>query len=215
MTKVYPSLLPKPRSTLEVSPLPAEELPTYTGSPYAEIHGNKPYFTWNTLSTEVSVSFSNLDALGRCGTARAIVSIGTMPTTKRKSLHFIHPSGWHSKKYDIVPGGYLFHRTHLIGFQLSGENANARNLITGTQYLNIQGMKPFETRVASALKQRHLHVPYRVTPIFDENSVIASGVLMEAASLEDNGENICLCIYCFNLQPGIEIDYMTGESREL
>lgn len=187
----------------------------YNGLPYLEINNGIPFFAPDQLSTDRFASYSELDSLDRCGAACAIISRDTLPTGPRKGISRIHPTGWHSVKYGVVPGKYLFNRCHLIGYQLTGENANAKNLITGTRHLNIAGMLPFEDKIAKAVKQSRLHVLYRITPIFEDENLVASGVLMEALSLEDKCESILFCVFCYNIQPGIEIDYATGESREL
>lgn len=157
-------------------------------------------------------TYSPLDELGRCGVAYANVGKDIMPETERGSIGQIKPSGWHTVKYDCVDGKYLYNRCHLIGYQLSGENANERNLITGTRYLNIEGMLPFENLVADYVEETGNHVLYRVTPVYKEDNLLVSGVLMEGYSVEDRGEDICFCIYAYNVQPGIIIDYRTGDS---
>lgn len=150
--------------------------------------------------------------MGRCGVAFANICIDIMPTEERGEIGMIKPSGWHTVKYDVVDGKYLYNRCHLIGYQLAGENANPKNLITGTRYLNVEGMLPFENEVADYVKESNNHVLYRVTPIFESDNLVASGVQMEAYSVEDNGEGICFNVFCYNVQPGIVIDYATGES---
>ena len=157
--------------------------------------------------------FSELDELGRCGMVMACVGQDLMPTEPRGDIGHIKPTGWHSVRYDIVDGGSLYNRCHLLGFQLTGENANKKNLITGTRYLNVDGMLPFEDMVADFVKETNEHVLYRVTPIYEnETDLVAIGVLMEGWSVEDGGESICFCIFAYNSQPGVEIDYATGES---
>lgn len=187
-------------------------VPAYSGEAYIAINNNVPYFTDDDLTTTAFENYSALDGLGRCGVAYANVCREIMPTEKRGSIGKVKPSGWHTVKYDNVDGKYLYNRCHLIGYQLSAENANVRNLITGTRYLNIQGMLPFENMVADYVKETNNHVLYRVTPIFDGNNLVASGVLMEAKSVEDNGEGILFNVYCYNVQPGITINYANGES---
>lgn len=187
-------------------------IPDYSGSPYSTVNDNQPYFSDGDLTTVSFESYSQLDGLGRCSTAYACVSADTMPTEKRGSIGQIKPSGWHTVKYDCVDGKYLYNRCHLIGYQLTAENANEQNLITGTRYLNVDGMLPFENMVADYIKETGNHVLYRVTPVFEGNNLVASGVLMEAESVEDNGEGICFNVYCYNVQPGVSIDYATGDS---
>lgn len=187
--------------------------PDYTGDPYIEINDNLPYFTEEEISTEAFEEYSDLDSLGRCGTAYANICQELMPTGDRGDISSIYPSGWNNHPYDFVDGQYVYNRCHLIGYQLAGENANEKNLITGTRYMNVEGMLPFENMVADYVKETDNHVLYRVTPLFDGNNLVASGVLMEARSVEDDGDGICFCVYCFNVQPGVEIDYATGENR--
>lgn len=189
-----------------------DSIPAYSGSQYVTVNDNKPYFSDADLTTKSFESYSKLDSLGRCGAAFACVSTDTMPTGERGSIGQIKPSGWHTVKYDCVDGKYLYNRCHLIGYQLSAENANKKNLITGTRYLNIEGMLPFENMVADYIKETENHVLYRVTPVFNENNFVASGVLIEAESVEDKGESICFNVFCYNVQPGVTIDYATGDS---
>lgn len=185
----------------------------YSGQAYVSVNGNVPFFTSEELTTVSFESYSELDALGRCGVTCASIGQDLMPTEERGSIGMVKPTGWQTVKYDIVDGKYLYNRCHLIGFQLTGENANTRNLITGTRYLNIEGMLPFENMVADYVKETGNHVMYRVTPIFESNNLVASGVLMEGYSVEDKGDGICYCVYAYNVQPGIEIDYATGDSN--
>ena len=154
-----------------------------------------------------------MDELGRCGVAEACIGIDLMPTEDRGAIGQIKPSGWHTVKYDIVDGKYLYNRCHLIGFQLTGENANEKNLITGTRYFNVEGMLPFENMVADYVKETENHVMYKVTPVYDGDNLVAKGVIMEAYSVEDKGEGISFNVFVHNVQPGIVIDYKTGESR--
>lgn len=189
-----------------------DSIPAYSGNAYVAVNDNVPFFTADELTTSAFEYYSNLDSLGRCGVAYANVCTEIMPTEERGSIGSVKPSGWHTVKYDIVNGKYLYNRCHLIGYQLSAENANTKNLITGTRYLNIEGMLPFENMVADYVKETNNHVLYRVTPMFDGNNLVASGVLMEAKSVEDNGAGILFNIYCYNVQPGISIDYATGDS---
>lgn len=188
------------------------DIPAFSGSPYVVINNNIPQFSENDLTTTAFENYSDLDSLNRCGAAFANICIEIMPTEERGSIGMIKPSGWQTVKYDIVDGKYLYNRCHLIGFQLAGENANEKNLITGTRYLNVEGMLPFENMVADYVKETENHVLYRVTPIFEDDNLIASGVLMEAQSVEDGGDGILFCVYCYNAQPGITIDYATGDS---
>ena len=186
------------------------EIPAYSGTPYTEVNGNKPYFTEADLTTQSFETYSELDSLGRCGVAYANVGQDLMPTEDRESISSVTPSGWINREYD---GEYLYNRCHLIGWQLTAENANKQNLITGTRYLNIEGMLPFENMVADYVKETGNHVLYRVTPVFEGSNLVASGVQMEAWSVEDDGEGICFNVYCYNVQPGVEIDYASGESQ--
>lgn len=188
------------------------ELPEYSGEPYVEVNGNEPDFPEEERSEESFEVYSELDELGRCGTAYANVGTDLMPSGKRGSIGQVKPSGWQTVKYDLVDGHYLYNRCHLIGYQLSGENANEKNLITGTRYMNVEGMLPFENLVADYVKETNNHVLYQVTPIYDGDNLVADGVQMEAYSVEDGGEGISYNVYVYNVQPGIEIDYATGES---
>ena len=191
-----------------------EEIPPYSGEAYVAVNGNIPFFVEEEYTTESYEFYSELDELGRCGMTMACIGVDIMPTEDRGNIGSVKPTGWHSVKYDCVEGKYLYNRCHLIGFQLAGENANKRNLITGTRYLNIEGMLPFEDMVADYVKETENHVLYRVTPIFNGDDLVAEGVLMEGWSVEDEGEGVCFCIYAYNAQPGIVIDYATGESHE-
>ena len=188
-------------------------IPDFNGTAYVEINGNAPYFTQEEMTTDAYETYTPLDALGRCGAAMSCIGEELMPTEDRGSIGQVKPSGWHTVKYDFVDGKYLYNRCHLIGYQLTGENANRENLITGTRYLNVEGMLPFENMVADYIKETGNHVMYRVTPIFEGEELVARGVLMEAKSVEDNGEGILFCVYVYNNQPGVEIDYLTGESK--
>lgn len=186
----------------------------YNGSPYISLNANMPYFTdEEKLITEPFENYSNLDSLGRCGVAFANICKEIMPTEERGTIGQVRPSGWHTVKYNgVVDGNYLYNRCHLIGYQLAGENANELNLITGTRYLNIIGMLEFENTVSAYVEETNNHVLYRVTPIFEDDNLVAKGVEMEAWSVEDKGVGICFNVFCYNVQPGIEIDYATGES---
>ena len=189
------------------------EIPEYSNKPYVIINDNNPNFKETDFKAKSFEKYSNLDSLNRCGTAYANISIDTMPTEERGKIGMIKPSGWHTVKYDIVEGKYLYNRCHLIGYQLTGENANEKNLITCTRYMNTVGMLEFENKVADYIKETNNHVLYRVTPIFEENNLLASGVQMEAQSVEDNGKGIKFNVYVYNVQEGITIDYKTGESK--
>ena len=191
-----------------------EDVPEFDGkTPYVKINDGKPFFTDEDMVTKSYESYSDLDSLGRCGTTIACVGFDIMPTEDRGSIGMVKPSGWHTVKYDIVDGKYLYNRCHLIGYQLTGENANKQNLITGTRYMNVDGMLPFENMVADYVKETKNHVMYRITPIFEGTNLVAHGVLMEAKSVEDNGKGIEFCVYVYNNQPGIVIDYRSGESK--
>ena len=186
------------------------EVPEYDGVPYVEINDNEPEFTEEELTTVSYEEYSELDPLGRCGTAEACIGEDLMPDGEREDISEVEPTGWENREYDIVDGGYVYNRCHLIGFQLSGENANEENLITGTRYMNTEGMLPFENMVAEYVQETDNHVMYRVTPVFEGDDLVASGVQMEAESVEDNGAGICFNIYVYNVQPEIIIDYSTG-----
>ncbi len=190
-----------------------KSIPAYSGKAYVAVNDNNPYFTKSDLTTKSFEIYAPLDSLGRCGVAYANIGKEIMPTTERGSIGMVKPSGWHSIKYENVEGKYLYNRCHLIGYQLSAENANTSNLITGTRYLNMQGMYRFENMVADYVKETNNHVLYRVTPIFEGNNLLASGVLMEGYSVEDDGAGICYNVYCYNVQPGIKINYATGDSE--
>ena len=202
---------------LQSTPQPSislESVPAYAGEPYVELEDNVPSFTQEELEAFPVEEYSPLDLLGRCGVARATVGLDTMPTEERGEIGQVKPSGWHTVRYDdLVDGKYLYNRCHLIGFQLAGENANEENLITGTRYLNVDGMLPFENLVADYVEDTGNHVYYQVTPVFEEGELVARGVQMEALSVEDGGEGVCFNIYAYNVQPGVVIDYATGESR--
>lgn len=188
-------------------------IPQYSGKSYVVLNDNKPNFTDEDYLKGIFEEYSELDALGRCGVAYANVSVDTMPTSERGSIGQIKPSGWHTVKYDIVSGKYLYNRCHLIGYQLTGENANPKNLITCTRSMNTEGMLEFENQVADYIKETNNHVLYRVTPIFEENNLVASGVQIEASSVEDKCGDICFNVYVYNVQDGIEINYSNGDSN--
>ena len=204
---------PQVNSSLPSSSVSNNEIEAPTASPYTVLNDNIPGFASSPLTAVSFERYSDLDSLGRCGVAEACIGIDIMPTEERGAIGQIKPSGWHTVKYDIVDGKYLYNRCHLIGFQLSGENANEKNLITGTRYLNVEGMLPFENMVADYVKETENHVVYRVTPLYDGDNLVAKGVQMEAFSVEDKGEGICFNVFVHNIQPGIEIDYATGDSK--
>lgn len=187
-------------------------IPAYDGNAYVAINDNVPFFTDSDMTTDSYEYYSPLDELGRCGVAYACVGQDIMPTEERGSIGEVKPTGWHTVKYDCVDGKYLYNRCHLLGYQLTGENANTSNLITGTRYLNVTGMLPFENMVADYVKETNNHVMYRVTPIFSGTNLLADGVLMEAKSVEDDGDGVLYNVFCFNVQPGVTIDYATGDS---
>lgn len=190
------------------------DIPEYDGEPYVAVNNNEPEFSEEDKNEDAFESYSELDDMGRCQEAEANIGQELMPTEKRESISAVKPSGWVNKKYDNVDGKYLYNRCHLIGFQLTAENANEKNLITGTRYMNVEGMLPFENMVADYIKETDGHVLYRVTPIYEGDNLVASGVQMEAESVEDDGESISFNVYVYNVQPGIEIDYATGENWE-
>lgn len=190
------------------------EVPAYAGEPYAVLNGNQPFFTEEDMSSIRGEAYAELDDLGRCGVAAALVSPRTMPTGERGSIGMVRPSGWQTVRYSFVDGQYLYNRCHLIGYQLTAENANTQNLITGTRYLNTEGMLPFENQVADYVEKTGRPVLYRVTPVFIGEELVARGVLMEALSTEDNGQGVRFCVFCYNVQPGVAIDYADGSSTE-
>lgn len=190
-------------------------IPEFSNKPYVVIDNNKPDFAPSDLVNKSYEKYGKLDSLGRCTSCISCIGKDLMPTKERESISAVKPTGWQSERYSFVDGGSLYNRCHLIGFQLTGENANKQNLITGTRYLNVQGMLPFEEEVAKYVKSTNNHVLYRVTPIFKDNELVARGVQMEGLSVEDNGKSICFNVYCYNNQPRIEIDYKTGKSREI
>ena len=206
--------LPPENQQASAGSVSLEEVPAYSGSPYVELDGNQPGFSLEERTTDSFETYSTLDALGRCGPAYACIGQDLMPTEDRESISSVRPTGWVQAEYDFVEGGSLYNRCHLIGFQLTGENANEENLITGTRYMNVEGMLPFENMVADYIKETGNHVLYRAIPIFEGENLVASGVVMEALSVEDEGEGVCFHVYVYNVQPGVEIDYATGESWE-
>ena len=188
------------------------KIPEYNGKAYVELNGNNPEFKSKEITDKSFEKYGSLDSLGRCTVCVASVGKEIMPTEKRGEIGMVKPTGWHTVKYDFVDGKYLYNRCHLIGYQLTGENANGKNLITGTRYLNVTGMLPFEDMVADYVKETSNHVMYRVTPIFEGNNLVAKGVKMEGYSVEDKGEGISFNVFCYNIQPGVTIDYATGDS---
>ncbi len=191
-----------------------DDVPAYSGEPYVEVNDNQPEFTEEELTTVSYEEYSELDELGRCQSAEACIGQDLMPTETRESISSVKPTGWKNKSYDTVDGGYVYNRCHLIGFQLTGENANEENLITGTRYMNVEGMLPFEDEVAAYIKETDNHVMYRVTPVFEGEDLVASGVQMQAESVEDDGVGISFNVYVYNVQPYVVIDYKTGENWE-
>lgn len=189
-----------------------DAIPAYEGKAYVAVNNNEPFFTDNDMTTTAFENYSDLDSLGRCGVAYANICKEIMPTEKRGKIGMIKPSGWHTVKYDVIKDRYLYNRCHLIGYQLAGENANPKNLITGTRYLNVEGMLPFENLVADYVNNTGNHVLYRVTPMFSGSNLVANGVLIEAKSVEDNGGGILFNVYCYNVQPGVGINYENGDS---
>lgn len=190
-----------------------EDIPEYEGEPYVVLNDNEPEFSEEEIESRSYEEYSELDELGRCGAAVANIGQDLMPTEERGAIGQVKPTGWHTIKYDNIDGKYLYNRCHLIGYQLTAENANEENLITGTRYMNVEGMLPFENMVADYIKETDNHVLYKVIPVFEEENLVASGVQMEAYSVEDEGEDISFNVFVYNVQPGIEIDYETGDSR--
>ena len=189
-----------------------DAIPAYDGKAYVAVNNNEPFFADSDMTTTAFENYSDLDSLGRCGVAYANICKEIMPTEKRGKIGMIKPSGWHTVKYDVIKDRYLYNRCHLIGYQLAGENANPKNLITGTRYLNVEGMLPFENLVADYVNNTGNHVLYRVTPMFSGSNLVANGVLIEAKSVEDNGGGILFNVYCYNVQPGVGINYENGDS---
>lgn len=189
-----------------------DAIPAYDGKAYVAVNNNEPFFTDSDMTTTAFENYSDLDSLGRCGVAYANICKDIMPTEERGKIGMIKPSGWHTVKYDVIKDRYLYNRCHLVGYQLAGENANPKNLITGTRYLNVEGMLPFENLVADYVNNTGNHVLYRVTPMFSGSNLVANGVLIEAKSVEDNGGGILFNVYCYNVQPGVGINYENGDS---
>ena len=205
------------KPTTDVSsnlPFKLSDIPSYSGTPYCEVNNNQPFFHADELTTESFKRFSELDSLGRCGVAYACIGTDSLPTEERGAIGMIKPSGWHTVRYDdLIEDKYLYNRCHLIAFELSGENANPQNLITGTRYMNVKGMLPFENRVHDYVENFNNHVIYRVTPVFEGDNLVATGVLMEGYSVEDDGAGICFNVFCYNVQPQIRINYVDGTSK--
>lgn len=191
------------------------QIPEYSGTPYVVINNNIPQFSDTDLSNVSYEYYGELDRLGRCTTAYACIGKDIMPTEERGKIGSVKPTGWHTVKYDIVEGKYLYNRCHLIGYQLTGENANNKNLITGTRYMNVEGMLPFENMVEDYISETNNHVMYRVTPVFEGDNLLANGVQMEAKSVEDSGEGILFNVFCYNVQPHVTINYANGDSAEI
>ena len=204
--------LEKSASDTTIQTLSVDEIPAYSGQAAIEINQNVPGFTESDYTTEAFEQYSPLDGLGRCGIAYACVGEEIMPTEERGAIGMVKPSGWHTVKYDFVDGKYLYNRCHLIAYMLSGENANTENLITGTRYMNTEGMLPYENQVADYVHDTGNHVLYRVTPVYEGDNLVASGVEIEASSVEDKGKSLSFHVYCYNVQPGVTIDYATGDS---
>lgn len=195
-------------------PFELSDIPSYSGNPYCEVNNNQPFFQTDELTVESFKQFSELDSLGRCGVAYACIGTDGLPNEERGAIGMIKPSGWHTVRYDdIIEDKYLYNRCHLIAFELSGENANPQNLITGTRYMNVKGMLAFENRVRNYVENTSHHVMYRVTPVFEGYNLVATGVLMEGYSVEDNGEGIYFNVFCYNVQPHIKINYADGTSE--
>ncbi len=202
------------RSSTLFEKIEIDNIPEYSGSPYVELNGNIPHFDESDYSDDSYERYGDLDDLGRCTAATALIGRDIMPEEERGKIGQIKPTGWQIAKYDFVDGKYLYNRCHLIGYQLAGENANEKNLITGTRYMNVDGMLPFENEVAEYVRNTDNHVLYRVTPIFSGNNLLAEGVVMEALSVEDKGKGVCFNVFCYNVQPGVLIDYATGKNMK-
>ncbi len=202
------------KTDLESSSFTLTDIPEYDGEPYVILDENEPDFSQEDMTSESFEIYSELDTLGRCRTAYANIGQDLMPTEERGNIGHVKPTGWQTVKYDSVEGKYLYNRCHLIGYQLTAENANEKNLITGTRYMNVEGMLPFENLVADYVKETGSHVLYRVDPIFEGDDMLAKGLQMEAYSVEDEGEGVCFNVFVYNVQPGIDIDYATGTSRQ-
>lgn len=199
--------------SIEGETVTVEELPEYDGHPYIAVNDNMPDFDEDDLTEDSFEMYSDLDSLGRCGVCYANVGQDLMPTEKRGSIGSVKPTGWVTSKYDFVDGKYLYNRCHLLGYQLTAENANERNLITGTRYMNTEGMLPFENLVADYVRESGGHVLYRVTPVFYGDELVARGVQMEGFSVEDKGASVCFNVFVYNVQPGVTIDYADGSNQ--
>ncbi len=210
MTTQAPTVTTQTTAAPDNTPQTVITIPDYDEAAYTAINDNQPFFTEDEIVSESYELYSPLDSLGRCGVAMACIGKDIMPTEDRESISSVTPSGWHNESYDFVDGNYVYNRCHLLGFQLTGENANEKNLITGTRYMNVEGMLPFENMVADYIDETDNHVMLRVTPYYDGDNLVASGVLMEAYSVEDDGDGICYNVFCHNVQPGVTIDYATG-----
>ena len=213
-TSLNNSLLGAVKGSTTTTDSSVNNIPEYSGEDFVALNNNVPNFDEKDKTTTSFETYSPLDSLGRCGEAYANIGRDLMPTQKRGDISSVKPSGWLNKKYDtsLVDGGYIYNRCHLIGHQLAGEDANERNLITGTRYFNVDGMLPFENMIADYVKETNNHVLFRVTPVYDGDNLVAKGVQMEAYSVEDDGEGVMFNVFVYNVQPGIEIDYATGES---
>ena len=190
-----------------------EEIPEWNGVPFYYLNGTVPSFAEDQVWTKTQEQLDELDDLGRCGTAISCIGVDGMPTEKRGNISEIKPTGWHTDRYDFIEGEALFNRCHLIAHQLSGDDAVDRNLITGTSYMNREGMLPFEEAIGDYVRATGNHVMYQVTPVFVGEELVARGVHMEAVSVEDGGAGISFNVFCYNVQPGIEIDYATGDNQ--
>lgn len=208
-----PAITAAPSAEITSKKITLADIPAYTGKAYVIINNNEPFFTREEMTSSSYEFYSDLDSLGRCGMCIASVGVDIMPTEDRGEIGNVKPTGWVQEKYSgLVDGNYLYNRCHLIGYQLTGENANVKNLITGTRSFNVDAMLPFENMVADYVQETKNHVMYRVTPMFDGDNLVATGVLMEAKSVEDDGEDLLFCVFCYNVQPGVAINYATGKN---
>lgn len=214
-TSLNNSLLGAVKGSTTTTDSSVNNIPEYSGEDFVALNNNVPNFDEKDKTTTSFETYSPLDSLGRCGEAYANIGRDLMPTQKRGDISSVKPSGWLNKKYDtsLVDGGYIYNRCHLIGHQLAGEDANERNLITGTRYFNVDGMLPFENMIADYVKETNNHVLYRVTPVYDGDDLVAKGVQIEVYSVEDDGEGVLFNVFVYNVQPGIKIDYKTGDSE--
>lgn len=194
-------------------PITLADIPEFSGQPYVAINNNVPYFEENEQTTNAFQHYFELDVLGRVTMAYGSLGQEILPEEERGDISSIHPTGWKQNRYDCIKDGQaLYNRCHLIAFSLSGQNANPKNLMTGTRYMNIKGMQPFESKTLDFIRKTNKHVMYQVTPMFDGDNLVANGVLMQAKSVEDNGQGLSFNVFCYNVQPGICIDYKTGEN---